>query len=191
MTAAATSLAQSMARPSTHLCRAAVVLSALLFAGCGAENPAMLSESDAARLTTTVEGIGEAVDDGACETALERVQRFSVQVGSLPPTVDEDLRERLAQGAEHLEGQVPEDCAEAVETPTAPETPDVTPVPTEPPPPVETPAPTTTPSPVPDETPTVQPDDGGGVPEGDGGGDDAVREGAGVREGNGKEEVQG
>ncbi|MBA2644801.1 MAG: hypothetical protein H0U80_05090 [Solirubrobacterales bacterium] len=173
-----------MRRLSPRLTSAAVVLAALLPAGCGSENPEMLSPGDASQLTSTVDGIDAAVAGGECDQALARVGELQVQVTSLPPRVSTRLRERLQQGVEHLQGQVPTDCQDAAEpTPAPTEAPLDTPVPAPSPTPTEVPPETPTPGPV--ETPTVQPQPDGGVPEGDGDeGDDA--DGASNRPNNGK-----
>lgn len=146
---------------------ALVLLAALVSAGCGGENPAMLTSADASRLTSTVDSIGNAVADGECVEALARVQELRVQVTSLPARVSTRLRERLQQGVEHLQTQVPAECQEAtVPTPAPTEAPVDTPTPEATPAPTEAPTETETPTP-PDETPTVPPDTGGAVPEGE------------------------
>ena len=145
---------------------ALVLLAALVPAGCGGENRAMLTSAEASRLTSTVDSVGNAVADGECVEALARVQELRVQVTSLPGRVSTRLRDRLQEGVEHLQTQVPAECQEAtVPTPAPTEAPVETPTPEPAPAPTEAPTETPTPTP-PAETPTVPPDTGGGVPEG-------------------------
>ena len=182
-----------MPRRFSPLTLAAAALAALAFSGCGSGNPRMLSEDDSQTLIATVDSIEQSVADGDCERALAQVAELQAQVGTLPPTVAKKLRDRLAQGASHLQAQVPQDCAaeeEATPTPTETPTETSTPVPTPTPAPteVETPTPAETEEPQEPEQPPEpeQPEEGQ-----EGEDEEAAGEGAASGNGNGKGNADG
>jgi outer membrane biosynthesis protein TonB len=147
----------------------ALALAALALAGCGRENPALIPQDRAERLSNTVDEIGQLVADGDCAAARDAVDRAQEAVSELPRRVDDRLETNLRQWLDHIDERIPEDCSEQPEeTPTPTPSPEETETPTPTPTPEETETPTPTPTPAPTETPApVEPDGGTGVPGGD------------------------
>ena len=150
-----------------------ILLCALALAGCGQENPRLLRQSDADRLSNKVDEVSQLVSDGECTKARDSVDEAKQMVTELPRSTSQRLRQNLTDWLDHLDQRVPRDCetkqqATPTPTPSATETPTQTPSPTKTP--TETPSPTETPTqtPTPTETPTTQPGGGVGVPGGDG-----------------------
>jgi outer membrane biosynthesis protein TonB len=142
-------------------------LSALVLAGCGSDNTALIPQSDADRLSALVAEAGDASASGECDAARRAVREAEQQLDGLPRKTDRQLKANLRDWLEYLNGRIADDCKapEPEETPTPTptveptETPTPTPTPTEEP--TETPTPTATPTP----TPTVDPGSGGeGMP---------------------------
>lgn len=142
-------------------------LCALVLAGCGSENEALLPPDDADRLSTLVADAGEASAAGECDAARRSVREAEQQLDGLPSQTSRRLKRNLRDWLEYLDGQIGDECsAEPEETPTPTPTPEptetATPEPTETP----TPEPTETPSPTetatPEPTVTVDPGTGGG-----------------------------
>lgn len=133
---------------------ASVAVTAAL-AGCGSENPRLIPEERAQRLTASVERAGRASARGDCDGAQRAVTDARTQVQALPQRVDDRLRRNLGDWLGHVSERIPEDCepADATPTPTPTSTvpPEVTATPT------PTVAPTETPTPEPEETPTPTP----------------------------------
>lgn len=176
-----------MPRRRPPLTLAAAAFTAVLLSGCGDGNPRMLAENDSQELLATLDSIEREVAEGDCVNAIGDVARLQVQVRSLPPTVADRLRERLAQGASHLQGRVPQDCRPEEEaTPTPTEAP--TEVPTETPTPTATPTPTPPPAETEPPEPVAPEEEGGEAGEGDeqGAEEEPGREGADVSEEKGK-----
>jgi len=161
----------------------AALLGALVLAGCGSENEALIPQNKADQLSTLVADAGRASAAGDCEAARRAVRDAEQQVGALPRRTDRELRANLREWLEHLDSQVADECeATPEETPTATpaptetptETPEDTATPTPTPTPTETPAPTETPEPTVDpgtggeEGPVEELPGSGGVPPGDG-----------------------
>jgi hypothetical protein len=146
-------------------------LSALLFAGCGSENDALIPPEDADTLSQLVADAGQAFDAGECDAARRAVRDAEQQLDALPRKTSKKLKSNLREWLEHLDGKIAEDCsAEEEETPTAtPEatetaTPEATETAT--PEATETPTPSPTPTTTPEPTTTVDPGTGGeGIPE--------------------------
>src|SRR5215208_587488 len=139
------------------------LLVALVLAGCGSENPRLLRQADADRLSAKVDEVAQLASDGDCAEARDAVDEARQLVTELPRSTSQRLRQNLMDWLEHLEERVPRDCKakkeqtptatpSATETPTG--TPTETPSPTETP--TETPSPTETPTPTPTESPTVE-----------------------------------
>jgi septum formation inhibitor MinC len=145
------------------------LLLAVLAAGCGSDEPELLSQSRASQLTATVEEIARACDDEEAGKARAAVVAANQQVSELPRRVDAGLRRNLREWLTHISDRVERDCEpreeEEEETPTA--TPERTETPTPEPTETATPEPTETATPEPTETATpegpVEPPGEGGV----------------------------
>jgi hypothetical protein len=161
-------------RLRTHHLSLGMLLVAVALAGCGQENPRLLGQSDADRLSSKVDEVAQLVSDGECAEARDAVDEARQQVTELPRSTSQRLRQNLTDWLDHLDERVPRDCETKQEEPTATATPSATATatetasPTETP--TETPSPTETPTatPTPTETPTTQPGGGTGVPGDDG-----------------------
>jgi hypothetical protein len=146
-------------------------LSALVLAGCGSENDALIPKDDADRLSQLVADAGQASDAGECDAARRAVREAEQQLDGLPRKTSKKLKSNLRDWLDHLDGKIADDCsAEPDETPTATATPDATETATPEPTETATPEPTETATPEPTETPaptvTVDPGTGGeGLPE--------------------------
>ncbi len=144
------------------------LLLAVLAAGCGSEEPELITETRASQLTTAVDAITEACDAEQPDRARAAVTAASELVTELPRRVDPALRNNLREWLSHIEGRLDRDCKAAEESPTPTATPSATEAPTETPTPepTETPAPEPTETPPPEPTPdvTVEPPGNGGVP---------------------------
>ena len=145
----------------------ALVLGALsAFAvACGEEREGLIASSRASDLQESLDNIEGLVSEGRCAGALEdNLDSLRSKVNDLPGSVDADLRARLRDGVDHLEGQAPEECREE-RTKTQPETtpetiPETVPpetIPEETTPPETTPPETTPEEPQPPQT-TPQPE---------------------------------
>jgi hypothetical protein len=150
-----------------------MVLAAVLMTGCGQENPRLLRQTDADRLSSKVDEVSQLVSDGDCSEARDAVDEAKQQVTELPRSTSPRLRQNLTDWLDHLDERIPRDCEnKAEETPTATTTPEATETatPTETPSPTETPTETQTPTETPTPTPTetVEPGGGTGVPGDDG-----------------------
>jgi hypothetical protein len=147
-------------------------LCALVLAGCGSENPALIPQEDADQLTDLVSAAGDASAAGDCDRARQAVREAERQLSALPRRTSDQLKQNLADWLDYLDGRIARECEEPepektatpapTETQTAAPTP--TPTPTETPSPTPTPTPTETATPAP--TATEDPGTGGsGVPE--------------------------
>jgi hypothetical protein len=147
-----------------------LVLVALLLGGCGNQNPHLLRQPDADRLSNTTDQVAQLVSDHDCAGANKAVQDAQNQVTELPRSTSQRLRQNLSDWYDHLAARVRSDCTEATPTPTptpsATET--ATETPTETPTKTATPTATPTQTATPTETPTVEPGGGAGVPGGNG-----------------------
>ena len=119
---------------------------AVLMAGCGQDDAALIPEDRAQALVETVDQIQSACSNEDPIEARSLVNEASAQVNELPRTVDDELQRNLRQWVRQVERRIDRDCEakpEETETPTPTET--ATPEPTETPTATETPAPTETP----------------------------------------------
>jgi hypothetical protein len=141
----------------------AAALGALALAGCGSENPALIPQEDADRLTALVGEAGDAAAAGECDRARRSASEAKLELSGLPRKTDKDLKANIKDWLQYLDGRIAEECKppEPDETPT----PEPTAAPTETPTPEPTATPTETPAPTatPEPTVTVDPGDGGGV----------------------------
>jgi hypothetical protein len=151
----------------------AVGVSALVLAGCGSKNEALIPPNDADRLSTLVADAGEAADAGECDAARRSVREAEQQLDGLPSKTSRRLKRNLRDWLDHLDGKIADECSaepEKTPTPTATATATATAEPTETATPEPTETPTATPEPTktatPEPTVTVDPGTGGeGLPE--------------------------
>src|SRR5215213_5012875 len=141
-------------------------LSALVLAGCGSENEALIPPNDADRLSTLVADAGEASAAGECDAARRSVREAEQQLDGLPSKTSRRLKRNLRDWLDHLDGKIADDCgAEPEKTPTPTATATATAEPTETATPEPTETPTATPEPTetatPEPTVTVDPGSGG------------------------------
>jgi hypothetical protein len=143
---------------------------AVLIAGCGQTNEALIPDDRASAMQDLVDQIDSACSDGNVPEARRAVQEFDGQINELPATTDRKLRRNLRSWVNQVESGLGDDCQGAEETPTATPTDTATPEPTETatPEPTETatPEPTETATPAPTETATPAPTEEGGGTEG-------------------------
>jgi hypothetical protein len=142
-------------------------LCALVLAGCGSENTALIPQDDADQLTQLVSDASEASAAGECDRARQAVREAERQLSGLPRKTSERLKQNLKDWLDYLDGRIERDCKapEPEKTATPEPTETETPSPTETPTPTETPSPTETPTPTETATPepsaTEQPGTGG------------------------------
>lgn len=162
---AAASLLRRMRRRAVLV---AVLSAAVLAAGCGQDDPALLDQDEAESLLTSVDRIESACTEGDRRAAQAAVERATTRVNGLPRRVDGALRENLRAWLVQVGDRLDDDCGrrpEETSTPTPTETPTATETAT--PTPTETPTETPTPSPTqtPEATPTAPPEPTPGPPE--------------------------
>ena len=147
----------------------AVGLSALVLAGCGSENEALIPPNDADRLSTLVADAGAASAAGECDTARRTVREAEQQLDGLPSKTSRRLKRNLRDWLDHLDARIADECsAEPEETPEPTPTaePTATATPTPEPTETATPTPEPTETATPEPTVTVDPGTGGeGGPE--------------------------
>jgi hypothetical protein len=151
-----------------------MLLVAVAVSGCGQENPHLLRQSDADRLSNKVDEVAQLVSSGDCAEARDAVDEAKQMVTELPRSTSQRLRQNLTDWLDHLDDRVPRDCTTKQQetptpTPSATETPTETPTesPTKTPTETPTPTPTATETATPTATPTQQ-GGGTGVPGDDG-----------------------
>jgi len=89
---------------------------------CGGSDDDLLPGDTASEILTNLSSVEELVAEGDCEGALSAAQDVATQVERLPGSVDAELRERLAAGADQLEQVSAEDCTEPETVTTTAET---------------------------------------------------------------------
>jgi septal ring-binding cell division protein DamX len=138
-------------------------LSALVLAGCGSEDDALIPRDDADRLSQLVADAGRASDAGECDAAHRAAREADQQLDGLPRKTSRKLKQNLRDWLEHLDERIADECSAEPETTATPD-PTVAPTETASPEPTETasPEPTETASPVPTETPTATEEPGTG-----------------------------
>ncbi len=150
------------------------LLAAAALAGCGRSNPELIPQSNADSLKATADKIQQACDDGDKQAARSAIDDARRTVEALPRRLDDQLRNRLREGLNHLDDRVAVDCVaqetptpSPTETPSATESPTETPsatkTPTETPSATETPTATATATATTTATPTTSPETTGGV----------------------------
>jgi hypothetical protein len=90
---------------------------------CGGSDDELLPGSDASQILDNLDSVEEEVAVGDCDGAFAAAQEVSDQVERLPRSVDAELRQQLAEGAQRLEDLAASDCQEP---PTVTETTDTT-----------------------------------------------------------------
>src|ERR671923_2676983 len=88
-------------------------LSALLLAGCGSENDALIPPDDADTLSRLVAEAGDASAAGECDTARRRAREAEQQLDGLPRSVSRQLKRKLRDWLEYLDGKIAEECTAA------------------------------------------------------------------------------
>jgi septal ring-binding cell division protein DamX len=143
----------------------AAVLCVLALAGCGKENPKLIPQSDADRLTALVQDAGDASATGECDAARRAVREAKQQLSGLPRKTSRQLKDNIREWLDLLDRDIRDECGKQVEpSPTPTETKTATPTPTETatPTPTETATPTPTATATPTPTVTIDPGTGGG-----------------------------
>lgn len=137
-------------------------LIALLAAGCGSENRALIPQHNAQQLTDLIDEADQANADGNCDTATSRVQAAQSELSGLPAATDRQLKRNLRQWLEHLQEEIAKECKapqpEESATPEASQT--ATPEATE----TATPEPSASPEPSPSATASPEPTTSDGDP---------------------------
>jgi hypothetical protein len=149
-----------------------LLVAAIPLAGCGSDNPELIPQSRSDALSSTVDQIAQACDDGDAAKAKTAVTAAKQQVSELPRRVDAKLRKNLQDWIAHIDDRIDQDCKKDEKSPTPTPTPSATETPTETPTPTPTESatptptetPTPTPTPTPTQTPSVEPPGNGGVP---------------------------
>ena len=136
-------------RARSRHCLLGPLLCALALAGCAHENPQLIAQDRAEKLTATVDEVAQLVADHDCAGARKAVAHAERQVAELPASTSQRLRRNLRAWLNHLDERVRADCAKAKQRPT--------PTPTTTEPPTTTPTPTTTVSEPPAATATSTP----------------------------------
>ena len=141
----------------------------LAVAGCGEEDPRLLSEGRSETLLDLLDDAEKQFEDGECEELAATLEEFAQQVNEVQGEVDENVRTALRDESQELVNL--QDECEPPEEPTVPVEPTV-------PPPTETLPPTTTETVAPPTTETTEeetveeepPEDGaqGNGPDGEG-----------------------
>ena len=134
----------------------AVGLGALLLAGCGSDDSALIPSGDAERLSALVVRARDAASAGQCDRARRTVGDAESQLSGLPRNTSRRLKQNLREWLDHLDARIADEC----EAPQPEETsaPEATEAPTEEP----TVQPTEEPTVEPTEEPTVTVDPGTG-----------------------------
>jgi hypothetical protein len=100
--------------------------------GCGSsDNPHLLSQARADRISQSLDEVRAAVHEHNCGGVSSALRRLQSQIDTLPNDTDPGLRDRLKQGATSLEGQAVKECAQTETTPTVTETTQTETTPTE------------------------------------------------------------
>jgi predicted small lipoprotein YifL len=142
----------------------AAALCALALTGCGKENPKLIPQSDANRLTALVQEAGEASAAGSCDAARRAVRESEHQLAGLPRKTSRSLKANIRKWLDLLDRDIKDECGKESASPTATATATASPEPTETASPTETPTATETPTPSasPEPTVTIDPGTGGG-----------------------------
>jgi hypothetical protein len=94
----------------------ALLLLATGLAACGNGKPdrsSLLSPNRANELRSTLDDVGQMVDNGDCQGAANTALSFEQKVSALPGRLDAGLRDALVSGASRLQRLVQEQCEPA------------------------------------------------------------------------------
>jgi hypothetical protein len=136
-------------------------LCVVALAGCGKENPKLIPQSDADRLTALVQQAGDASGVGSCDGARRAVREAEHQLAGLPRKTSKSLKANIRDWLALLDRDIRDECGKQSATPTATPGETTTPEPTETATPSATATPTQTPSATPAPTVTIDPGTGG------------------------------
>jgi hypothetical protein len=132
-------------------------LCALVLAGCGSQNSALIPQDDADQLTALVNEAGDASAAGDCDRARQAVQEAERQLSGLPRKTSDRLKKNIEDWLEYLDGRIERECKEPEPEKTTTPEPTATASPTETATPSPTPTETATPSPTPSQTASPAP----------------------------------
>ena len=82
-------------------------LCAVALAGCGKENPKLIPQSDADRLTALVQEAGDSSAAGSCDAARRAVREADAQLAGLPRKTSRPLKANIRAWLDHLDGPLP------------------------------------------------------------------------------------
>ena len=135
---------------------------ALLAAGCGSENRALIPQRNADQLTAYIDEAADANAAGECDRATRAAGDAERELNGLPASTDRKLKRNLHDWLAHLQQQIADECKapQAEETATPEPTETATPAPTE----SATPSPTASPEPTPSATASPVPTTSDGDP---------------------------
>ncbi len=88
------------------------VATALAVASCGGSSAGDLPAADAQQLNSELSDVQTLFNQGGCTAASQHVDGLIARIQSLPDSVDSDLRQALANGANHLKNLLddPKNC---------------------------------------------------------------------------------
>jgi hypothetical protein len=143
----------TMRRHLPHLLALALGVGAALLVACGGTTKGGIPAASAGELKSQIEDVQQAVDGGRCDELDGQLRQVDEGIEALPATVDQRLRQSLADAGDRLRRAANSECADAT-TETQP----TEPTHTEPPETTTTETtPTETTETVPPETTTVAP----------------------------------
>jgi hypothetical protein len=90
---------------------------AALLVSCG-DRSSLIPGDNANRLKADLENVRSALLDGKCDRAAQAAAQMSGDSLELPTTVDQRLQQRVQEGVNALQNQVPEQCVEGKTTDT-------------------------------------------------------------------------
>jgi hypothetical protein len=107
---------------------AAALVAALALSACGSDDEPepSIPRENAEALVATLDEIRDNVDVGSCTIATGKVQELEGEIDELPSDVEDEVRDGLNRGAQHLLGLVDEQCDEEEPATTTEEEPTTT-----------------------------------------------------------------
>lgn len=141
-------------RPLPQLAAALLLgVGAALLVACGGSTKGGIPAASAGELKSQIEDVQQAVEGGRCKELDGQLRQVDEGIEALPATVDQRLRQSLADAGDRLRRTAIDECGEATTT----ETETTEPVETTTQPPETTTAPAETTETEPEETETVPP----------------------------------